>query len=89
MEELSMIMDMVKQEMDAAIKHLDHAFQKIRAGRASTSMVPVSYTHLDVYKRQEIFFKLKGVTYTNRSIHCRKFSVYLSVFVSSRHFTVI
>lgn len=39
MEELSMIMDMVKQEMDAAIKHLDHAFQKIRAGRASTSMV--------------------------------------------------
>lgn len=39
MEEISMIMDMVKQEMDAAIKHLDHAFQKIRAGRASTSMV--------------------------------------------------
>ena len=39
MEELNMIMDMVKQEMDAAIKHLDHAFQKIRAGRASTSMV--------------------------------------------------
>lgn len=28
MEELNMIMDMVKQEMDAAIKHLDHAFQK-------------------------------------------------------------
>ena len=24
-----MIMDMVKQEMDAAIKHLDHAFQKL------------------------------------------------------------
>lgn len=39
MEEISMILDMVKQEMDAAIKHLDHAFQKIRAGRASTSMV--------------------------------------------------
>ncbi len=39
MEELDMIKDMVKQEMDAAIKHLDHAFQKIRAGRASTSMV--------------------------------------------------
>lgn len=34
-----MILDMVKQEMDAAMKHLDHAFQKIRAGRASTSMV--------------------------------------------------
>lgn len=33
-----MIKSMVKQEMDAAIKHLDHAFQKIRAGRASTSM---------------------------------------------------
>jgi ribosome recycling factor len=39
MEELDMIKDMVKQEMDAAMKHLDHAFQKIRAGRASTSMV--------------------------------------------------
>lgn len=39
MEDLDMIIDMVKQEMDAAIKHLDHAFQKIRAGRASTTMV--------------------------------------------------
>lgn len=39
MEELVFITDMVKQEMDAAIKHLEHAFQKIRAGRASTTMV--------------------------------------------------
>lgn len=39
MEELNMITDMVKQEMEAALKHLDHAFQKIRAGRASTAMV--------------------------------------------------
>jgi len=39
MEELNLITDMVKQEMDAALKHLDHAFQKIRAGRASTTMV--------------------------------------------------
>lgn len=39
MEELDMITDMVKQEMDAAMKHLDHTFQKIRAGRASTTMV--------------------------------------------------
>lgn len=39
MEDLDLIMDSVKQEMDAAIKHLDHAFQKIRAGRASTQMV--------------------------------------------------
>lgn len=39
MEELELIMSSTKQEMDAAIKHLDHAFQKIRAGRASTSMV--------------------------------------------------
>lgn len=39
MEELEMIKSMVKQEMEAAIKHLDHAFMKIRAGRASTSMV--------------------------------------------------
>lgn len=39
MEELELIVNMVKQEMDAALKHLDHAFQKIRAGRASTAMV--------------------------------------------------
>ncbi|MEC5395187.1 ribosome recycling factor [Bergeyella sp. RCAD1439] len=39
MEELDVIIDTVKQEMDAAIRHLDHAFQKIRAGRASTTMV--------------------------------------------------
>lgn len=39
MEELELIVASVKQEMDAAIKHLEHAFQKIRAGRASTSMV--------------------------------------------------
>lgn len=39
MEELDLIVETVQQEMDAAIKHLDHAFQKIRAGRASTSMV--------------------------------------------------
>ncbi|KIA83431.1 ribosome-recycling factor [Kaistella solincola] len=39
MEDLELIADMTKQEMDAALKHLDHAFQKIRAGRASTAMV--------------------------------------------------
>lgn len=39
MEELELIVSMTKQEMDAAIKHLEHAFQKIRAGRASTTMV--------------------------------------------------
>ena len=39
MEELELIVASVKQEMDAAVKHLDHAFQKIRAGRASTNMV--------------------------------------------------
>ena len=39
MEELELIIASAKQEMDAAIKHLDHAFQKIRAGRASTAMV--------------------------------------------------
>lgn len=39
MEELELIVASVKEEMDAAIKHLDYAFQKIRAGRASTSMV--------------------------------------------------
>ncbi len=39
MEELEIIISSVKQEMDAAIKHLDHAFQKIRAGKASTTMV--------------------------------------------------
>lgn len=39
MEELDLILETVRQEMDAAIKHLEHAFQKIRAGRASTTMV--------------------------------------------------
>lgn len=39
MEELNLIIDTVKQEMEAAIKHLEHAFLKIRAGRASTNMV--------------------------------------------------
>ena len=39
MEEIDLIIDMTKQEMDAALKHLEHAFQKIRAGRASTTMV--------------------------------------------------
>lgn len=39
MEELELIISSTRQEMDAAIKHLDHAFQKIRAGKASTSMV--------------------------------------------------
>ncbi|HCA10088.1 MULTISPECIES: ribosome recycling factor [unclassified Chryseobacterium] len=39
MEELDLILESVKQDMEGAIKHLDHAFQRIRAGRASTSMV--------------------------------------------------
>jgi ribosome recycling factor len=38
MEELDLILESVKQDMDAAVKHLD-AFQRIRAGRASTAMV--------------------------------------------------
>lgn len=39
MEELDLILDSVKDEMEAALKHLRYAFQKIRAGRASTAMV--------------------------------------------------
>lgn len=39
MEELDLILESVKDDMDAAVKHLEHAFQKIRAGRASTTMV--------------------------------------------------
>ncbi len=39
MEELGLIVESVQEEMNAAMKHLDHAFQKIRAGRASTTMV--------------------------------------------------
>ncbi len=39
MEELDLIIESVKHDMEAALKHLDHAFQRIRAGRASTSMV--------------------------------------------------
>lgn len=39
MEELDLIVESVKHDMEGAIKHLDHAFQRIRAGRASTNMV--------------------------------------------------
>ncbi|WP_162089172.1 ribosome recycling factor [Chryseobacterium aquaeductus] len=39
MEELDLIVESAKHDMEAAIKHLDHAFQRIRAGRASTNMV--------------------------------------------------
>lgn len=39
MEELDLIVESVKLDMDSALKHLDHAFQKIRAGRASGAMV--------------------------------------------------
>lgn len=39
MEELNLIIEEVKTEMDSALKHLDRSFQKIRAGRASTTMV--------------------------------------------------
>lgn len=39
MEELDLIIQSVQQDMQSAIKHLEHAFQKIRAGRASTAMV--------------------------------------------------
>ncbi|MCD1117268.1 ribosome recycling factor [Chryseobacterium turcicum] len=39
MEELDLIVESVKHDMEAAIKHLEHAFQRIRAGRASTNMV--------------------------------------------------
>lgn len=39
MEELEIILDTTKEEMEAALKHLGYAFQKIRAGRASTTMV--------------------------------------------------
>ena len=33
MEELNLIVESVKQEMQAALKHLDHDLQKIRAVR--------------------------------------------------------
>lgn len=39
MEELELIIDSTKSEMEAALRHLEHAFLKIRAGRASTTMV--------------------------------------------------
>lgn len=39
MEELDLVIMSVKQDMEAALRHQDHAFQKIRAGRASTTMV--------------------------------------------------
>lgn len=39
MEDLDLIIDSVKEEMESAMRHLEHAFQKIRAGRASITMV--------------------------------------------------
>ncbi len=39
MEDLDIILESVKEDMDAGIKHLEHAFGKIRAGRASTAML--------------------------------------------------
>lgn len=39
MEDIELIIASVKDDMNAAIKHLEYAFGKIRAGRASTSMV--------------------------------------------------
>lgn len=39
MEELELIIATVKEQMEAALKHLDYSFQKIRAGRASAAMV--------------------------------------------------
>lgn len=39
MEDIDLILETTKEQMEGAIKHLHHAFQKIRAGRASTSMI--------------------------------------------------
>ncbi len=39
MEEIQFIMDCVKEKMDGAIKHLEVAFSKIRAGKASPQML--------------------------------------------------
>ncbi|MDL1913312.1 MAG: ribosome recycling factor [Bergeyella sp.] len=39
MEELNLIIESVKQEMQQGLNHLDHVFQRIRAGRASTHML--------------------------------------------------
>jgi ribosome recycling factor len=39
MEEIQFIMDCAKEKMDGAIKHLEVAFSKIRAGKASPQML--------------------------------------------------
>ena len=56
MEEIDLTIYMVKQEMEAGMKHLDHALQKIHAERDSTTMVQdvmvEYYGATDVYKRQ-------------------------------------
>ena len=39
MEELELIVDTTKESMDASIKHLESAFNKIRAGRANPAML--------------------------------------------------
>ena len=39
MEEINFIIDSAKEQMSSNIDHLDHAFSKIRAGKASPSML--------------------------------------------------
>lgn len=39
MEELQLIIDTTQESMDASIKHLEIAFNKIRAGRANPAML--------------------------------------------------
>ncbi len=39
MEELELIIDTTKESMEASIKHLESAFNKIRAGRANPAML--------------------------------------------------
>lgn len=47
MEELEMILDLAKEQMEEALKHLEREFMKIRAGKASPAML--SSVKVDYY----------------------------------------
>ena len=50
MEEIEFILDSTKEQMNGAIKHLELAFSKIRAGRANPQMLDnVSFDYYGVH----------------------------------------
>ena len=54
--------DLTAQEGDlsAALTGLNEKLSAIRVGRNQLNLAPVSYTHLDVYKRQSTWSGISG-----------------------------